>query len=118
MTVLLSEVSPAKLTALSAGIDTWVQIACPRLSIDWGEGFAKPTLNPYEAFVALGETRGWWEESETRYPMDYYSATGGAWAGAYQRPTRQVASGAAVIARLRAARAAAAAASTRGAGDT
>lgn len=24
------------------------QIACPRLSIDWGEGFAKPTLNPYE----------------------------------------------------------------------
>lgn len=26
----------------------WPQIACPRLSIDWGEGFTKPTLNPYE----------------------------------------------------------------------
>jgi 2-(3-amino-3-carboxypropyl)histidine synthase len=24
------------------GVDAWVQIACPRLSIDWGEGFQKP----------------------------------------------------------------------------
>jgi len=26
----------------------WVQIACPRLSIDWGEAFSKPLLTPYE----------------------------------------------------------------------
>lgn len=26
----------------------WVQIACPRLSIDWGEAFGKPLLTPYE----------------------------------------------------------------------
>jgi 2-(3-amino-3-carboxypropyl)histidine synthase len=44
-------VSPAKLEALSHGIDAWVQIACPRLSIDWGEGFKLPTLNPYEVRV-------------------------------------------------------------------
>lgn len=43
-----AEVSPAKLAALSRGVDAWVQIACPRLSIDWGEGFMLPTLNPYE----------------------------------------------------------------------
>lgn len=43
-----AEVSPPKLAALGAGVDAWVQIACPRLSIDWGEGFTKPTLNPYE----------------------------------------------------------------------
>lgn len=49
VTVLLSEVTPTKLAALGEGIDAWVQIACPRLSIDWGEGFTKPTLNPYEA---------------------------------------------------------------------
>ncbi|EFN55489.1 hypothetical protein CHLNCDRAFT_23248, partial [Chlorella variabilis] len=53
VTVLLSEVSPPKLAALSEGIDAWVQIACPRLSIDWGEGFTQPTLNPYEARVRL-----------------------------------------------------------------
>lgn len=47
-----AEVSPPKLAALSRGVDAWVQIACPRLSIDWGEGFAQPTLNPYEV-------RGW-----------------------------------------------------------
>ena len=35
-------------------------MACPRLSIDWGEGFTKPTLTPYEALVALGAAPGWW----------------------------------------------------------
>lgn len=51
-----AEVSPPKLAALSRGVDAWVQIACPRLSIDWGEGFALPTLNPYE--VGAGEGGG------------------------------------------------------------
>ncbi len=54
--VLLSEVAPWKL-ALMEGVDAWIQIACPRLSIDWGEGFQKPTLTPYEALIALGEVR-------------------------------------------------------------
>lgn len=44
----LAEVSPPKLAALAHGIDAWVQVACPRLSIDWGEGFSQPTLTPYE----------------------------------------------------------------------
>lgn len=26
----------------------WIQIACPRLSIDWGTAFSKPLLSPYE----------------------------------------------------------------------
>lgn len=52
--VLLSEVAPWKL-AMMEDVEAWVQIACPRLSIDWGEGFAKPTLTPYEAMVALGK---------------------------------------------------------------
>jgi 2-(3-amino-3-carboxypropyl)histidine synthase len=46
--VLLSEISPQKLSMMSDGIDAWIQIACPRLSIDWGDEFTKPTLNPYE----------------------------------------------------------------------
>lgn len=56
------------------GIDCWVQIACPRLSIDWGSGYSRPLLTCYEAFVALGEAE--WTE---QYPMDWYSAEGGPW---------------------------------------
>jgi 2-(3-amino-3-carboxypropyl)histidine synthase len=48
--ILLSELTPDKIRMLE-GIDAWVQIACPRLSIDWGEGFHKPVLTPYEAEV-------------------------------------------------------------------
>ena len=54
--VLLSEVSPPKLRQMGQ-VDAWIQIACPRLSIDWGEGFSKPTLTPYEALIALGEVQ-------------------------------------------------------------
>ena len=32
-----------------------LQIACPRLSIDWGLSFSSPILSPYEAAVALQE---------------------------------------------------------------
>lgn len=74
MVVLLSEIFPAKLE-LFPDIDVWVQIACPRLSIDWGYAFAKPLLNPYEAEVALDGIA--WQET---YPMDFYAKDGGAWA--------------------------------------
>jgi len=69
-TVLLSEIFPAKLDVRSSpvmmliddgmfdvhsnvgceqlieGVDCWVQIACPRLSIDWGYAFAKYAARP------------------------------------------------------------------------
>lgn len=54
-----SQVSPTKL-AMLCGVDAWCQVACPRLSIDWGEAFHLPTLTPYEALVALGEVEPWW----------------------------------------------------------
>ena len=34
-------------------VDAFVQVACPRLSIDWGYAFNKPLLTPYEAMVML-----------------------------------------------------------------
>ena len=67
VTVLLSEIFPDKL-ALFDEVDAWVQVACPRLSIDWGTAFRKPLLTPYEAAVALKRTA--WQEV---YPMDYYA---------------------------------------------
>ncbi|KFU87721.1 Diphthamide biosynthesis protein 1, partial [Chaetura pelagica] len=50
--VLLSEIFPSKLQ-LFPGVDAWVQVACPRLSIDWGEAFSKPLLTPYEVSTHL-----------------------------------------------------------------
>lgn len=79
--VLLSEITLAKVKRIEeAGVQAWVQIACPRLSIDWGQGYGKrPLLNPYEAFVALGKTE--WRE---QYPMDFYAKDGGEWTNYYK----------------------------------
>jgi 2-(3-amino-3-carboxypropyl)histidine synthase len=72
--LLLSEIFPGKL-AMFEDVDCWVQIACPRLSIDWGYAFPKPLLTPYEALVVLGTQKGWAEEGGT-YPMDFYANNG------------------------------------------
>ncbi|XP_071621062.1 2-(3-amino-3-carboxypropyl)histidine synthase subunit 1 isoform X2 [Heliangelus exortis] len=66
--VLLSEIFPSKLQ-LFPEVDAWVQIACPRLSIDWGQAFSKPLLTPYEAAVALRDVE--WQQP---YPMDFYAS--------------------------------------------
>lgn len=71
--LLLSEIFPKKLDMFKH-VDIWVQIACPRLSIDWGHFFTKPVLSPYELNVALGE-----EEWRDVYPMDFYKAGSGRW---------------------------------------
>ncbi|KAG9446798.1 hypothetical protein H6P81_012926 [Aristolochia fimbriata] len=60
--VLMSELSPARISLFGDSVDAWVQIACPRLSIDWGEAFGKPLLTPFEAEIALGFLPGWWEK--------------------------------------------------------
>ncbi|CDW57187.1 Diphthamide biosynthesis protein 1 [Trichuris trichiura] len=64
---LLAEINPETLNIFS-DIECWVQVACPRLSIDWGVMFSKPLLTPYELMVSLEQTQ--WE---TVYPMDYYA---------------------------------------------
>lgn len=71
--LLLSEIFPGKL-AMMSDVECWVQVACPRLSIDWGYAFPRPLLTPYEALVVLGVREGW--EKENVYPMDYYGREG------------------------------------------
>lgn len=66
--VLMSEIFPSKLKLFGDQIDTWVQVACPRLSIDWGEYFDKPLLTPYEAMVGIKQAQ--WQ---AEYPMDFYA---------------------------------------------
>ena len=46
-----------------------MQVACPRLSIDWGTAFKKPLLTPYELMAALGKI----DFGKDSYPMDYYA---------------------------------------------
>ncbi|GAB5580665.1 2-(3-amino-3-carboxypropyl)histidine synthase subunit 1 [Prionailurus iriomotensis] len=69
MRLLLSEIFPSKLS-LFPEVDVWVQVACPRLSIDWGTAFPKPLLTPYEAVVALRDIS--WQQP---YPMDFYAGS-------------------------------------------
>lgn len=82
VTILLSEIFPQKLSCFGDTIDTWIQIACPRLSIDWGTAFEKPFLSPYEGAVVLNQIEFNNKES---YPMDYYSNSSlGAWTPNYR----------------------------------
>ena len=80
--VLLSEIFPGKLAQFE-DVDCWVQVACPRLSIDWGYAFPRPLLTPYEAMTALGEDQEWTKV----YPMDYYAKDG---YGRGKRPARVI----------------------------
>ncbi|MBE7180460.1 MAG: 2-(3-amino-3-carboxypropyl)histidine synthase [Terriglobus roseus] len=82
ITLLLSEIFPGKL-ALMDEVECWVQVACPRLSIDWGYAFPRPLLSPYEALVALGVRDAPWAEAPSGdkseaavYPMDFYAKEG------------------------------------------
>jgi 2-(3-amino-3-carboxypropyl)histidine synthase len=85
MPILLSEISPAKLSLFNPHVSVFVQTSCPRLSIDWGYAFDKPLLTPYETAVAVGKVVGWMDDREAktteerRYPMNFYEA-GTPWA--------------------------------------
>jgi len=79
ISVFMSEIFPKKLE-LFEDVEAWVQVACPRLSIDWGKAFTSPLLNPYEAEVAFGS-----QPYLETYPMDYYAKDGGAWS-VYHNP--------------------------------
>lgn len=85
--LLMSEIFPGKL-AMMSDVEAWVQIACPRLSIDWGYAFPRPLLSPYEALVTLGVRDAPWldedgsqgkildREKKSLYPMDFYAKEG------------------------------------------
>ncbi|KAH8599342.1 diphthamide biosynthesis protein-like protein 1 [Bisporella sp. PMI_857] len=73
--LLLSEIFPGKL-AMMDDVECWVQVACPRLSIDWGYAFPRPLLTPYEALIVLGQKQDWDTANGGVYPMDYYGKEG------------------------------------------
>ena len=76
--LLISEIDSEKLK-LYPSIDAWVQVACPRLSIDWGEAYNKPLLSSWEAFQVWGVADSRESDSASTFPMDYYANSGGEW---------------------------------------
>lgn len=55
-------------------VDVWVQVACPRLSIDWGGFFKKPLLNTYEFAQSIKNFKDQPTDLAARkYPMDFYA---------------------------------------------
>lgn len=81
--ILLSELSPQKLSLFGSSLSVFVQTSCPRLSIDWGDAFERPLLSPYEAAVVMKKAKGWVNRVEVQgesqgdqegdYPMDFYA---------------------------------------------
>ncbi|RYR72838.1 hypothetical protein Ahy_A02g007057 [Arachis hypogaea] len=61
---LMFEIIPARIALFEDSVAAWIQIAYPRLSIEWGDAFGKPVLNPFEAEIALGVIPGWWEKKK------------------------------------------------------
>lgn len=54
-------------------VDVWVQVACPRLSIDWGSFFEQPLLNPYEYSQSIKMFLNPAKNPDKDYPMDFYA---------------------------------------------
>jgi hypothetical protein len=66
---------------LTRSVNFFVQVACPRLSIDWGKYFDKPLLTPYEFYTLIDKV----QFNVERYPMDYYSDNGGEWTNYFHK---------------------------------
>ncbi|CAN4097852.1 unnamed protein product [Withania somnifera] len=94
-------------------VDAWIQIACPRLSVDWGDAFRKPLLTPFEAEIALemnsdincdeglkcsknescGASDNDLEKMKEEIqvdPMNYYAQDGGEWNSCYSKKPAQL----------------------------
>lgn len=73
--VMMPEIVQDTLKVIDS-VDVWVQVACPRLSIDWGSFFQAPLLNPYEfaqSIKLLDDTGRTQNQSPIEYPMDFYA---------------------------------------------
>ena len=71
--ICLNEITEEKISQFKQ-CDCFIQIACPRLSIDWSNQFSKPMLTPYESYIAFGKIG----KSDV-YRMDNYANDTGEW---------------------------------------
>ena len=72
--IMLNEITETKIMNYNK-CECFIQLACPRLSIDWSDQFTKPMLTPYEIYLALDQ-----EKLENNiYKMNNYSNETGEW---------------------------------------
>ena len=72
--IMLNEITQNKIINYNK-CECFIQIACPRLSIDWSDQFDRPMLTPYEIYLAFGQ-----EKLENGvYNMNNYSNDTGEW---------------------------------------
>ena len=71
---MLNEITQNKIINYNK-CEGFIQLACPRLSIDWSDQFSKPMLTPYEIYIALDQIK---LENDT-YAMNNYSNDTGEW---------------------------------------
>lgn len=74
--IMMPEVVQDSLRSFKS-VEVWVQVACPRLSIDWGAAFETPLLNPYEFARSIKLHTQHISERPANliqsYPMDFYA---------------------------------------------
>ena len=76
---LASEIENTRLNSLSRNSrSVWVQLSCPRLSLDWGFYFKNIILTPFEFSILTKTTKLY----VNFLPMDFYSKIGKFW-GSY-----------------------------------
>lgn len=79
--IMMNEISEEQIAKFPQ-IDCFVQVACPRLSIDWSsEQFSKPMLTPYECFLCFDENT---KNEDDSYLMDNYASNCGPWGHYYK----------------------------------
>ena len=72
--IMLNEITQKKIMNYNK-CECFIQLACPRLSIDWSDQFDKPMLTPYEIYLCFGQEK---LENDI-YKMNNYSNDTGEW---------------------------------------
>jgi len=71
-----TEINSNRLNMINGNISNlWVQLSCPRISLDWGHYFKSIILNPFEFSVFMRSTK----LNKNFVPMDFYSKMGNFW---------------------------------------
>ena len=76
---MATEIENDRLNVLNGNSkDLWIQLSCPRLSLDWGFYFKNILLTPFEFGIFTKTTKIY----NNLFPMDFYSKIGKFW-GSY-----------------------------------
>ena len=73
---LTAEISDKNLNIVNENSkEIWIQLSCPRLSLDWGFFFKNLLLTPFEFGILIKSVK----IKKTYVPMDFYSRKGKFW---------------------------------------